>query len=57
MRSWYPPFAKNAKDEAPNCVGDASEIKSLGPPADYCDAIHGCVAGFALKMPLKLWRY
>jgi hypothetical protein len=22
-----------------------------------CDAIHGCVAGFALKMPLKLSRY
>ena len=23
----------------------------------YCDAIHGCVAAFALKMPLKLLRY
>ena len=34
MRSWYPPFAKNAKDGAPHCVGDASEIKSLGHPAE-----------------------
>jgi hypothetical protein len=25
-----PPFAKNAKDGAPHCVDDASEIKSLG---------------------------
>jgi site-specific recombinase XerD len=32
MRSWYPPFAKNAKDGAPHCVGDAREIKSLGHP-------------------------
>jgi hypothetical protein len=24
---------------------------------DYCDAIYGCVAGFALKVPLKLSRY
>ncbi len=30
MRLWYPPFAKNAKDAAPQCVGGASEIKSLG---------------------------
>jgi hypothetical protein len=27
-----PPFAKNAKDGAPRCVGDAIEIKSLGHP-------------------------
>ncbi len=33
MRSWYPPFAKNAKDRAPHCVGDASQIKSLGHTA------------------------
>jgi hypothetical protein len=40
MRSWYPPlrqaqgrpFVKNAKDGARHCVGDASEIKSLGHP-------------------------
>jgi hypothetical protein len=31
-------FAKNAKDGAPRCVGDASEIKSLGRPPD----IKGC---------------
>jgi hypothetical protein len=24
---------------------------------DYCDAVHGCIAGFALKMLLKLSRY
>jgi len=37
MRSWCPPFANNAKDVAPHCVGDASEIKSLGhpPPRRY----------------------
>ncbi len=31
----YPPFAKNAKDGAPHCIGDASEINILGhsPPA------------------------
>src|ERR1700691_372841 len=35
MRSWYPPFAKNAEDGAPRCLGDASDIKSLGhPPVD-----------------------
>jgi hypothetical protein len=28
----YPPFAENAKDGAPRCVGDAIEIKSLGHP-------------------------
>jgi hypothetical protein len=28
MRSWYPPFAKNAKNGAPHCVGNASEIKA-----------------------------
>ena len=34
MRSQYPPIAKNAKDGAPHCAGDASEFKSLGhPPA------------------------
>ena len=27
-----PPFAKGAKDGAPHCVGDASEIKSMGHP-------------------------
>lgn len=42
----------------PYCVGNAREIKGLShPPSDYHDAIHGCVAGFAVKMPLKLWRY
>jgi hypothetical protein len=30
MHSWYPPFAKNAKDGAAHRVGDACEIKSLG---------------------------
>ena len=34
MRSWYPPFAENAKEGAPHCVGDASEIKGLGDPPD-----------------------
>ena len=24
---------------------------------EYCDALHGCVAAFALKIPLKLLRY
>ena len=28
MRSWRPPFARNAKDGAPHCVGDAREIKA-----------------------------
>ena len=28
MRSWCPPFAKDAKDGAPHCVGYASKIKS-----------------------------
>jgi hypothetical protein len=27
-----PPFAKNAKERGTHCVGDASEIKSLGLP-------------------------
>ena len=35
MRSWRPPFAKNAKDGARHCVGDASEIKSLGHPPSF----------------------
>ena len=26
-------FARNAKERAPHCVGDASEIKRPGPPA------------------------
>ncbi len=31
-----PPFAKNAKDGAPRCVGDTSEIKIVGhPPLNY----------------------
>jgi hypothetical protein len=28
----FPPFAKNAKDGAPNCVADASKIKNPGHP-------------------------
>ena len=35
-------FAKNAKDGAPYCVGDASEIKSLGhPPINQASAQAG----------------
>jgi hypothetical protein len=30
MRSWYPPFAKTAKDGHPSVLVIASEIKSLG---------------------------
>jgi serine/threonine protein kinase len=45
MRSWHPPFAKNAKDGAPLCVGDASEIKSLGHPPKTAWALSGQPAG------------
>jgi len=38
MRSSYPPFANNAKDGAPHCVDDASEINSLGHPPDKAEA-------------------
>src|SRR5216683_4695026 len=49
MRSRYPPFAKNAKDGAPLCVGDASEIKSLGHPAR--SDLTSATAGIAVAEP------
>ncbi|MDQ1388611.1 MAG: hypothetical protein QOF56_2065, partial [Acidobacteriaceae bacterium] len=38
------------------------ECREYGPPRETpglscCEAIYACVAGFALKMPLKLSRY
>jgi hypothetical protein len=36
-------------------MGHPSNSSSIG--TNRCDAIHGCVAGFALKIPLKLLRY
>ena len=39
-----------------NLLRAVSEGAEAGAPA-RCDAIHACVAGFALKMPLKLSRY
>jgi len=37
--------------------GSADKKTKGGAPGDCCDAIHPCVAGFAVKMPVKLSRY
>jgi hypothetical protein len=46
--------ALSANESAIACDNSRSSGANRG---DCCDAIHACVAGFAVKMPLKLSRY
>ena len=64
-RFWSPDYIQHSDHIAPGRDGLFNLIKSLPlhlphrysvATVPYCDAIHGCVAGFALKMLLKLSR-
>jgi hypothetical protein len=49
-------FASRAAS-AEHYSGLAIRDQAVRIGCDCCDALHGCVAGFALKIPLKLLRY
>jgi hypothetical protein len=48
-----PPIVHGAGESRPDHALRSKETWCLS----YCEAIYACVAGFVLKMPLKLSRY